>query len=170
VPWIRPWIQKEAFDAQRAQTIVTTYVENVIRIERPREEVFAFLADLENLPSWDPAIETTRKTSPSSVGVGTTYRQIRSAPERTEETLEVTTFDPPRRLIVDGDIGPFRARIGFALEVAAEATRLAYWVELEPPSVTPQVVVPLAASQIKAAIASNLERLKRILEDTQHTD
>jgi uncharacterized membrane protein len=165
-----PTDRKEAFDAQRAQTAMTTYVENVIRIERPREEVFAFLADLENLPSWDPAIETTRKTSPSSVGVGTTYRQIRSAPERTEETLEVTTFDPPRRLIVDGEIGPFRARIGFALEVAAEATRLTNWVELEPPSVISQVVVPLAASQIKAAIASNLERLKRILEDTQHTD
>ena len=95
---------------------MTTYVENVIRIERPREEVFAFLADLENLPSWNPAIEATWKTSPSSVGVGTTYRQIRSAPERTEEVLEVTTFDPPRRLIVDGEIGPFRARIGFALE------------------------------------------------------
>ena len=149
---------------------MTTYVENVIRIERPREEVFAFLSDLENLPRWDPAIEVTWKTSPSSVGVGTTYRQIRSAPEKREEVLEVTAFDPPRRLIVDGEIGPFRARIGFALEVAAEATRLTNWVELEPPSIISRVVVPLAASQIKAAIASNLERLKRILEDTRHTD
>ena len=164
------WIRREAFDAQRAQTTMTTYVENVISIGRPREEVFAFLADLENLPRWDPAIEATRKTSPSSVGVGTTYRQIRCAPERTEETIEVTTFDPPRRLIVDGEIGPFRARIGFALEKAGEATRLTNWVELDPPSVISQVVVPLAASQIKAAIASNLERLKPILEDPRHTD
>jgi hypothetical protein len=144
---------------------MTTYIENVIRIERPREEVFAFLADLENLPFWDPAIEVIWKTSPSSVGVGTTYRQIRSAPERREEALEVTAFDPPRRLIVDGDIAPFRARIGFALEVAAEATRLTNWVELEPPSIISRVVDPLAVSQIDASIASNLELLKRILED-----
>ena len=83
--------------------------------------------------------------------------------------LEVTTFDPPRRLIIEGAIGPFRARIGYALVVAAEATRLTNWVELEPPSIISRVVVPLAASQIKAAVASNLERLKRILEDTRQT-
>ena len=148
---------------------MTTYIENVVMIERPREEVFGFLADLENVPSWDPAIEATWKTSPSSVGVGTTYRQIRSAPKRSEEVLEVTTYDPPHRLIIDGEIGPFRARIGYALEVAAEATRLTNWVELEPPSIISRVVVPLAASQIKAALASNLERLKRILEDTRQT-
>ena len=147
---------------------MTTYLENVIRIERPREEVFAFLADLENVPSWNPAIEVIWKTSPSSVGVGTTYRQVRSAPERSEEMLEVTTFDPPRRLIIEGEIGPFRTRVGFALEVAGEATRLTNWVELEPPTIISRVVVPLAASGIKATVASNLERLKRILEDTSH--
>ena len=81
--------------------------------------------------------------------------------------LQVTTFDPPHRLIVEGEIGPFRARIGYVLEAAAEGTRLTNWVELEPPSIISRVVVPLAASQIKAAAASNLERLKRILEDTR---
>jgi Polyketide cyclase / dehydrase and lipid transport len=147
---------------------MTTYLENIITIERPREDVFAFLADLENVPSWDPAIEVTLKTTPSSVGVGTTYRQIRSTPKRSEEVLEVITFDPPRRLIIEGEVGPFRARIGYTLEVAAEATRLTNWMELEPPSIISRVVVPLAASQIKAAVASNLERLKGILEDTRH--
>jgi len=148
---------------------LTTYVENVTRIERSREEVFAFLADLENMPRWDPAIQVVWKTSPSSVGVGTTYRQIRSGPERSEEVLEVTTFDPPRRLIIEGEIGPFRARFGFALEVAAEATRLTNWVELDPPAIISRVVVPLAASQIKAAVGSNLERLQRILEERRPT-
>jgi carbon monoxide dehydrogenase subunit G len=149
---------------------LTTYVENVIRIERPRDEVFAFLADLENMPRWDPAIEVVSKTSLSSVGVGTTYRQIRSGPKRSEEVLEVTAFDAPRRLIIGCEVGPFRARIGFALEVSGEGTRLTNWVELDPPAIISRVVVPLAASQIKAAVASNLERLKQILEDTQHRD
>jgi hypothetical protein len=49
-----------------------------------------------------------------------------------------------------------------------EATRLTNWVELDPPSIISALVVPLAASQIKAAVASNLESLKRILEDTGH--
>jgi hypothetical protein len=36
-----------------------------------------------------------------------------------------------------------------------------------PSSIISRVLVPLAASQIEAAVASNLDRLKRILEDTR---
>ena len=146
---------------------MTTYFENVIMIDRPREDVFAFLADLENVPRWNLAIEVTLKTSPSSVGVGTTYRQIRSAPERSEEVLEVTAFEPPRRLIIEVQVGPFRARTGYTMEAAEAGTRLTNWVELEPPSIISRAVVPLAASQSKAVVASNLERLKGILEDAR---
>jgi Polyketide cyclase / dehydrase and lipid transport len=149
-----------------------TSFENVVVIARSREDVFSFLADLENVPRWNPAIEATRKTSPSAVGVGTTYRQMRSVPKRSEETIEITSFEPPRQLMIEGQIGPFRAQVGYMLEVDAddaEATRLTNWVELQPPSIISALVVPLAASQIKVAVASNLETLKRILEDSRHT-
>ena len=152
-----------------------TSFENVVVIERPREDVFAFLADLENVPRWNPAIEVTWKTSPSAVGVGTTYRQVRSWPRRNEEMIEVTAFEPPHRLTVEGQIGPFRAQVGYMLEVDAEAsagqeaTRLTNWVELEPPSIISALVVPLAASQIRTSVASNLEVLKQVLEDPGHT-
>lgn len=92
--------------------------------------------------------------------MGTTYRQVRSAPKRSEESFEITAFDPPRLLVIEADIGPFQARIGYALETVPEATRLTVWVELEPPPLISRVMVPLAASQIRAAVASNLERLK----------
>jgi Polyketide cyclase / dehydrase and lipid transport len=49
--------------------------ENTVTIRRPVEDVFAFLADFENVPAWNPAIVETRKVSPGPVGVGTTYRQ-----------------------------------------------------------------------------------------------
>jgi hypothetical protein len=38
------------------------------------------------------------------------------------------------------------------------------WAELEPATILSRVLVPLAASQMEAAVASNLDRLKRILE------
>jgi hypothetical protein len=47
--------------------------------------VFAFLANFENIPTWNYAISETKKTSPGPVGVGTTYRQLRSIPSRSEE-------------------------------------------------------------------------------------
>ena len=46
-----------------------TSFENVVEIRLPREEVFAFLSDLENVPRWNAAIEVTRKSSPGSVGL-----------------------------------------------------------------------------------------------------
>jgi uncharacterized protein YndB with AHSA1/START domain len=44
--------------------------ENTVTIQRPAEEVFAFLADFENIPTWNYAIDETRKTSAAPVGVG----------------------------------------------------------------------------------------------------
>jgi len=83
--------------------------ENTVTIRRPAEDVFVFLADFENVPSWNHAIQSTTKTSPGPVGVGSTYRQIRSEPNEIEEGFEVTVFEPTRRLAIDGEIGPFHA-------------------------------------------------------------
>jgi hypothetical protein len=69
----------------------------VIEISRPAQEVFAFLADLENVPKWNYAITKTRKTSPSEVGVGTTFEQTRSIPTPSREHLTITDFHPDRQ-------------------------------------------------------------------------
>ena len=95
--------------------------ENTVTIQRPAEEVFAFLADFENIPKWNYAIDETHKTSAGPVGVGTRYRQTRSVPGRSVEGFEVTVFEPARRLAMHGQIGPFRATISYELEARAGA-------------------------------------------------
>jgi uncharacterized protein YndB with AHSA1/START domain len=57
---------------------------NTITINRPPATVFAYVADLENLPRWNYAIQETRKTTSGPVNVGTQYRQIRAVPTRSE--------------------------------------------------------------------------------------
>ena len=138
--------------------------ENSVTIQRPVEDVFAFLADFENVPRWNHAIESTTKTSPGPVGVGSTFRQIRSEPRRSEEGIEVTAFEPTGRLAIEGEIGPFLARVGYRIEPVGGATLLTNLVELEPTSAASRLLAPLAGSRIKAAVAANLEELKRILE------
>jgi hypothetical protein len=138
--------------------------ENTVTIQRPAEDVFAFLADFENVPRWNYAIEETTKTSPGPVGVGSTYRQTRSIPRRGQEGFEVTVFDPTRRLAIEGEIGPFQARINYLLEPMGDATKVTNAVELEPSSVMSRLLAPLAVSKVKAAVASNLDKLKLTLE------
>jgi hypothetical protein len=145
------------------ETTMETF-QNTLTIQRSTQDVFAFLANFENVPSWNHAIQQTTKTSPGPIGVGTTYRQIRSMPTRSREAFEVTVFDPSRRLVIEGQIGPFQARLGYVLEPVGDATRLTNAAELEPSSTISRLLAPLAASRVKAAVASNLETLKVILE------
>jgi uncharacterized protein YndB with AHSA1/START domain len=139
--------------------------QNTVTIARPTEEVFAFLADFQNVPRWNYAIEQTTKTSPGPVGVGVTYRQTRTVPRRGEEGFEVTVFEPPGRLAVRGQIGPFHATTGYRLEPAAGGTRLTNNVELEPATPLLRPIGPLVVPRVKAAVARNLAVLKELLED-----
>jgi uncharacterized protein YndB with AHSA1/START domain len=44
--------------------------ENTVTIRRSPKDVFAFLANFENIPTWNYAISETKKTSPGPVGSG----------------------------------------------------------------------------------------------------
>jgi hypothetical protein len=140
--------------------------DNTVTIARPAGEVFEFLADFENVPRWNYAVEQTRKVSPGPVRVGTAYRQTRTIPRRSEESFEVTVFEPPSRLAIDGQVGPFRATFGYLLEPVADGTRLSNHVELEPSSAVLRLIGPLAVPNVKAAVARNLTVLKGLLEGT----
>ena len=146
-----------------AETTMATF-QNTLTIQRPVEDVFAFLADFENLPSWNYAIVETEKTSPGPVGVGTTYRQLRSIPSRSEEGFQVTVFEPTSRLKIHGDIGPFTATISYLLAPTNDGTRLTNVVDLELSSGPLRLAAPLAASRVQTAVAANLDTLKQLLE------
>ncbi len=143
--------------------------ENTVTIQRPADEIFAFLADFENIPKWNYAIEDTSKVSAGPVGVGTRYRQTRSVPSRSTEEFEVTAFEPVRRLAIHGQIGPFQADISYELEAEAGATRLVNHVDLAPSRAMLGLVAPLAAPRIKTAVAQNLGKLKQALEGARPT-
>ena len=137
---------------------------NAVTIRRTPKEIFAFLADFENVPRWNYAIESTTKVSPGPVGMGTVYHQIRSIPSRAEEGFEVTVFEPERRLAIKVTVGPFHARVSYLLESVGNATRLPNDVEMEPSSSFARILAPLAVYRVKAAVAENLEKLRLILE------
>jgi uncharacterized protein YndB with AHSA1/START domain len=137
---------------------------NTVTIHRAPRDVFAFLADFENIPKWNYAIEKTTKASPGPVGAGTTYRQVRSVPRRSQEDFEVTVFEPATRLAVRGQAGPFHATTSYLLEATAGATRLTNDVALELSHAVLRPIAALAVPRVKAAVAQNLAKLKQILE------
>jgi uncharacterized protein YndB with AHSA1/START domain len=137
--------------------------ENAVVIGRPIEDVFAFLSDFENVPKWNHAIVETRKVSEGAVGVGTIYRQVRSVPSRSEESFEVTAYDPPRHLEIQGQLGPFPSRLSYALEALPEGTRVTNSVELELRG-PGRLLGPVAVPRVRDAVGANLRKLKELLD------
>ena len=136
---------------------------NEITIERSPHDVFEFISHLENVPKWNYAIVETRKASEGPVGVGTTYRQVRSLPNRSEETLRVTEFEPNRRFAFEGGLGPFEGTQTYELEEIGGSTRVTNTAELEARGIA-KLAAPIASSRVRGAVAENLETLKELLE------
>ena len=137
--------------------------ENTVMIRRPTAEVFGFLADFENVPRWNYAIVETHKVSQGPVGLGTVYQQVRSVPSRSEERFEVTAYNPPRQLEIQGQLGPFPSRLAYALDAVPEGTRVTNSVQLElrgPGRLLGRVAVP----RVRDAVTANLQKLKELLE------
>jgi hypothetical protein len=137
---------------------------NTIEIERPIDVVFAYLGDLEHIPEWNWAVTATRKVSQGPIGVGTEYRQTRSVPKPTTETLRLTVFDSPERIEVEGTLGPFPARVGYQLQEIAGGTTIVNKVELDTPGIL-AVAAPVASRRIQGSVAENLRVLKDLLDE-----
>jgi len=136
---------------------------NSVTIDRPPREVFAFVADFENVPTWNYAIEETRKRTPGPITVGTEYVQRRGVPQPGEERFTVTELVADRAVAIDGTLGPFPARLRYEVEPAGTGTVLTNDVELEL-SGPLRLAGPVVTSRVKAAVAENLQVLKRRLE------
>jgi len=138
---------------------------NRIIIHRSTIALFEYLANLENVPRWNYAIQETRKISSGPVGVGSTYRQFRTLPKPMEEELEITIYEPGHRLVVSGGFAYFQGVTSYVLDSLANATRLTNEIELHASG----ALGPLAALTtpgIKSAVAQNLTVLKALLEST----
>src|SRR5688572_33399011 len=73
--------------------------EATVLIERPIEEVFAFLADGENDPKFSPRVLEIAKTTDGPVGVGTVFAStVKDAGMKTKREFELTEFEAPTKI------------------------------------------------------------------------
>lgn len=77
--------------------------------------------------------------------------------------LEIAGLEPPRRIDVNGKIGPFDARLSYELASSGSGTRLTNTAELDPP-LPLSLVGNVVGGRIKASVAENLAVLKALLE------
>ena len=92
-------------------------VHSTITINRPIEDVFAVLTNVENTGKWFPGNVTEWWTSPPPHGAGSTRRaRVKIGPMTTENDAVATVFEPPHRAGMKGTSknAPFEADLRFA--------------------------------------------------------
>ena len=78
-----------------------------VRIQRPIDEVFAFVSDPLNFPRWNSAVQTVHGTSGQSGGPGSTYSMQRQLPTgRVENELEILSREHPTKFSIRTTSGP----------------------------------------------------------------
>jgi uncharacterized protein YndB with AHSA1/START domain len=139
-------------------------MEGSITINRPVEEVFAFLEDIENLAKWNEQAGQAEQTSQGPMGVGTTYRGSSEFMGRKMEwTSEITEYEPNRKVAQTLDLGPAEMAMSWVLEPVEGGTKFTIISEGEMGGLA-KLAGPLMDRTMKKQMESNLTRLKGLLE------
>jgi carbon monoxide dehydrogenase subunit G len=135
-------------------------------IDRPIEEVFAFLADGENDPKFSPRVLEIEKTSEGPLGVGTTYvSRVKDGGLKSDREFELTEFDPPTRIRWT-ELSKNSVTVpegGYDLARDGEGTRLTVYNELEGHGVG-KLLAPLALRATRKDADAFAQRIKRAVE------
>ena len=139
-------------------------VTNRITIERPVEDVFAVLTDVENTGRWFPGDVEEHWTSPPPHGVGSTRHAIVRVGGRTSENdAVVTAYDPPRLAALRGTTpgAEFEAELRFS--ETGDGTRVDVEVDLAARGLR-RLVMPVFASWYRRNWRAGLATLARRME------
>jgi carbon monoxide dehydrogenase subunit G len=129
--------------------------ENTITINRPVGEVFEFVADPQNFPRWNYFVLTVSKLSDGPIGIRTAYHQVR-----------IIEFERNRRMALKtSPHSTPQLEMQFTFHEQAGATRLLDVWKLDTGLPTP--LEWLGARRVRPAVAENLAKLKRLLEEGQ---
>ena len=130
-----------------------------VTIARPAAEVFAYVADVRNVPEWQHSAVAAEWLQP-----GSRFRERRSFVGRTADVeLEVTACEPERRFDVRSVTGPVRFVIRHSFKPVGGGTLMCLEAEAKVGGVL-RFAAAMAQHEAERHLRADLARLKQILE------
>jgi len=135
---------------------------NDILIDRPCNDVFAFLADPENDPQWRSGVLDLKRVSGN--GVGARYAQGVKGPggRRVAADIEITELTPGETIAFRTVAGPIRPHGRYVLAPADGRTRVHFELEAEVRGFK-RLMAPMVQKTMNDEVAQ-LARLKDVIE------
>lgn len=133
-------------------------------INRPIDEVFAYVSQVERFPEWSAAVQDAKMTSSGPLGVGSTFRTTAQFLGRRFETDNVVTaYEPSRRFAGKATSGPLQFEVTVTLQPVDGRTRVTWAIEGEPAGFF-RVAEPVLAHVGRRQIEAQVGTLKDLLE------
>ncbi|MDQ3662413.1 MAG: SRPBCC family protein [Actinomycetota bacterium] len=133
-------------------------------VDRPAEEVFAYLTDPEKLPEWQSMVSESRQDSSGLMSVGTRVTNVRNfLGRRIESQAEVTAYESPRRFDLRVVSGPVPFQISHTLEPREGTTIVKVEAQGEPGGFF-KLAEPLVGRQAERQFKNDFATLKDLLE------
>jgi carbon monoxide dehydrogenase subunit G len=138
--------------------------EVVVEIARTPEEVFAYLTDVSNLPSWQSGVHSA--TLEGEPGAGAHIVESRHMLGRElRTTLEIEAYEPPHLFALRALDSPVPFAVRHELEPSGGGTRLTVTGEGDA-RLLPGFAAGIMARRAEKQFRKDFERLKRLLESS----
>ena len=134
-------------------------VDHSIVVERPIDEVFAYLTDPETIWEWQARLEARLEGSgPMRAG-----SRVKLRGRRRESTVEVVEHEPPSRFVIRVSSAPVPFTLTNVLSQADRGTRIDASVEGEPGGFY-RFAEPLIVRTAERELHNNLATFKDVME------
>lgn len=142
-----------------------TYEESIV-IERPIDEVFRYMQDIEKEREWQPNLRRAYQEPPGEPDVGTRRRYVSEfMGKEVENVYEYTSYEANRRVTYrSAGESAVQSSGEVRWEPVGEHTRVTMKAEVELGGLFKFVPGSLVSSVGRKELRESLERLKRILE------
>ena len=139
-------------------------IEQTVVINRPIEEVFAFLANPENTPLWAAAVKETKLTSEGPIGVGTTYNLVLEfLGRRIENNYEFTEYEPNSKYSNKTISGPMSEEESTTLKAVEGGTEVTITAKVDAAGLF-KLAEPVVARMANRQVETDIQNLKDLLE------
>jgi len=135
-----------------------------VLIDRPVKDVFAFVANPNNMSKGNSAVVSLEQVTPGVVGVGTKFKTVgEMMGRRIEGDMQVTAYEPDTKCGFQVQAGPMQVNLTMTFKTVGTGTKVSLNAQGNPGGLF-KLAEGVMAGQVKSMMEGNLARLKSALE------
>ena len=137
--------------------------EITVHLNRPVEQVFAFVADSHRLPMWQSNLIKSELITEGPLRAGSRFHEVRLVRQKeTEIQGEMTAFEPNRRFATKTLSKP-EVTVSYSFTPEGGGTRVNYEFVMQTAGMM-RLMEPMILGSIKKDTQADFEKLKQVLE------